>query len=286
LGAETLKQIPDNQRDKLFVATDPEKLKMRKLLLLLLVAIFISQSSNSQGLKEGSKDYTPDWRTLPGDYMTWYTYTYYNIRLSRDFIGLDADSVIIDKAAFLNQLLTAKVFTFKIGTKADYDVYKLYPLSSKDESIKSVIKEMAATEIEHYKMEGKEMPAFSFTDVNGVSYSNESTKGKLVVLKCWFIACVACVKEFPELNKLVNSYKGNENVLFVSMAMDGKDELVRFLKTRKFKYAVVPGMKDFMSIDLNITQYPTHLLIDKDGKIVKVVNRVEDLLPFLERTSK
>jgi hypothetical protein len=129
LGAETLKQIPDNQRDKLFVATDPEKLKMRKLLLLLLVAIFISQSSNSQGLKEGSKDYTPDWRTLPGDYMTWYTYTYYNIRLytytyynirlSRDFIGLDADSVIIDKAAFLNQLLTAKVFAFKIGTKAD-----------------------------------------------------------------------------------------------------------------------------------------------------------------------
>jgi hypothetical protein len=45
-------------------------------------------------------------------------------------------------------------------------------------------------------------------------------------------------------------------------------------------------MKDFMSIDLNITQYPTHLLIDQGGKIVKVVNRVEDLLPFLERTSK
>jgi hypothetical protein len=34
---------------------------------------------------------------------------------------------------------------------------------------------------------------------------------------------------------------------------------------------------------LNITEYPTHLLIDKNGKILKVVNRINDLIPFLKR---
>lgn len=259
---------------------------MRKLLFLLLLAIPFSQNSCSQDIKRLDKDNTSDWRTLPDDYMTWYTYTYYNIRLSQDFIGLDVDSAIIDKPAFLNKLLTNKVFAFKIGTKAGNDVYKLYPLTSKDESIKATIKEMASTEMQHYKMEGTEMPAFNFTDINGSNYDNSSTKGKLIVLKCWYIGCVACVKEFPELNKLVNNYKDNDNILFISLAFDKKDELVKFLKIKKFKYAVVPEMKNFMSSDLSITQYPTHLLVDKTGKIIKIVNRIEDIVPFLDKASK
>jgi len=259
---------------------------MRKLLFLLLFAIPFSQYSFSQDIKGLDKDQTSDWRTLTDDYMTWYTYTYYNIHLSQDFVGLDVDSAIIDKTAFLNKLLTDKVFAFKIGTKADNDVYKLYPLTSKDESIKATIKEMASTEMQHYKMEGTQIPAFNFTDLNGIKHDSASTKGKLIVLKCWFIGCVACVKEFPELNKLVNNYKGNDNILFISLAIDKKEELTKFLKTKKFKYAVVPEMKNFMSNELDITQYPTHLLVDKTGKIVKIVNRIDELVPFLEKASK
>ena len=259
---------------------------MRKLLFSFPLTISISQYLSSQDIKGLDKDHISDWRTLPDDFMTWYTYSYYNIRLSQDFIGLDVDSVVIEKPAFLNKLLTDKVFAFKIGTKADNDVYKLYPLTSKVESIRATIKEMASTEIQHYKMEGREIPDFNFTDINGINYDSASTKGKLIVLKCWFIGCVACVKEFPELNNLVNNYKDNGNILFLSLAIDKKDELVKFLKTKKFKYAVVPEMKNFMSSDLSITQYPTHLLIGKTGKIIKVVNRIEDLVPFLEKASK
>lgn len=206
--------------------------------------------------------------------------------MSQDFIGLDLNSGIIDKKAFLNRLLTDKVFAFKLGSKAKNDIYKLYPLSSKDENIKATIKKMALTEIQHYKMESTQIPPFNFTDINGIRYDRASTKGKLMVLKCWFIGCVACIKEFPELNKLVNNYKDNKNILFISLAIDQKEELTKFLKTKKFKYAVVPEMKNFMSNQLKITQYPTHLLIDKTGKIVKIVNRIDELIPFLEKASK
>ena len=37
-----------------------------------------------------------------------------------------------------------------------------------------------------------------------------------------------------------------------------------------------------MTKKLNITQYPTHLLIDRNGKIRKVVNRIDELVPFLK----
>ena len=259
---------------------------MRKLLFLLLLAIPFSQYSCSQDTKGSDKDQASDWRALTKDFMTWYNYTYYNIHLSQDFIGLDTDSAIIDKPTFLNKLLTDKVFAFKIGTKANNDIYKLYTLNSNDESIKETIKGMVSTEIQHYKMEGTQIPTFSFTDIDGTNYDNTSTKGKLIVLKCWFIHCVACVKEFPELNKLVDNYKDNHNILFISLAMDKKEDLIKFLKTKKFKYATVPDMKDFISNDLTITQYPTHLLIDKVGKVVKITNRIEELIPFLAKASK
>jgi cytochrome oxidase Cu insertion factor (SCO1/SenC/PrrC family) len=37
---------------------------------------------------------------------------------------------------------------------------------------------------------------FSFKDLNGILITNESMKGKIVVIKCWYIHCAACIKEF------------------------------------------------------------------------------------------
>ena len=42
-------------------------------------------------------------------------------------------------------------------------------------------------------------------------------------------------------------------------------------------------MKDFMQGPLNVSAYPTHILLDRAGKIVKVVNRIDELKPFIEK---
>lgn len=272
---------------------------MKNFYLLLLIAIIHFQfSCNSvetkrnftkdNTIKSGASDsvsdqtFTTDWETLTKDFMTWYNYTYYNVRLSQDFIGLDIDSIKIDKATFLNKLMAENVVAFKTKILQGQSVYQLFKFNSNDESIKATIKQMASTEIAHFKMEGIEIPEFNFTDLNGKEYNKSSTKGNIVILKCWFIHCVACVKEFPELNKLVDEYHGRNDILFVSLALDSKEDLLKFLETKNFKYATVPEMKNFMSNKLNITEYPTHLLIDRNGKIMKVVNRIDDLVPFLK----
>lgn len=230
-----------------------------------------------------NKVFPTDWKTLTKDFMTWYNYTYYNVRLSQEFIGLDIDSVKIGKTTFLNKLMTGNVVAFKIKILQGEPVYKLFKLNSNDESIKATVKQMAVTEMEHFKMEGIKIPKFNFTDLNGKTYDNSSTKGKIVVLKCWFIHCVACVKEFPELNTLVEDNSNRNDILFISLAIDSKQDLIKFLKTKQFNYAVIPEMKSYMVDKLDITAYPTHLLIDKGGKIVKIVNRIDDLIPFLKR---
>lgn len=239
----------------------------------------ISQFSNTVS----TQTFSTDLDTLTKDFLTWYNYTYNNVLLSEDFIGLDTDSQIIDKKTFLDKLTNENVVPFRTKIVNGQSVYQLFKLNSKDENIKTTIKQMASTEMAHYKMEGSQIPDFRFTDLNGKVYDKSSTKGKIVVLKCWFIHCVACVKEFPELNKLVDENQSRNDIVFISLAIDNKKDLQKFLNTKEFKYAVIPETENYMTGKLNISEYPTHFLIDKNGKILKVVNRIDELTPFLKK---
>ena len=269
--------------------------------ILLLVLVCCLFSCNSKDAKQTSKStknevfnsgendlvsnatFQVEQSTIIKDFDTWYHYTYLNVRLADDFIGLDIDSTIIDKSIFLTKLMSGDLVAFKVNTVKEKPVYKLSKLTSKDESIKSTIKQMATDEMEHLKAEGSQMPKYYFSGLNGKVYNNSSTKGKIVVLKCWFIHCVACVKEFPELNKLVDDNKDRNDILFISLAIDSKEDLGKFLKKKDFKYDVIPDMESFMTEKLKISAYPTHLLVDREGKIVKVANRVEFLVPLINK---
>jgi thiol-disulfide isomerase/thioredoxin len=91
-------------------------------------------------------------------------------------------------------------------------------------------------------------------------------KGKIIVINFWFIACKPCNMEMPELNKLVEKYKGSD-VEFLAIAIDDPSQLKSFLKKTDFDYRVLSiSQKDVAP--LNITGYPTHLILNRDGQIV------------------
>lgn len=238
-------------------------------------------SNGNEALMNEKFNIIPD--IILKDYTTWYNYTYDNVQLSQDFIGLDTDSTKINKTVFLNKLMTGKVVAFKIKLIQGEPVYKLYKLNSQNENIRSTIEQLASIEMKNYKMEGQQIPDFTFTDLNGNEYNTTSTKGKILLLKCWFIHCTACVLEFPDCNKLVDNYKDKNSVLFISLATDKTNDLKKFLNTKVFKYAVIPQMDSYMTNKLNVNMYPTHLLVDRTGKIIKVTNSVEELDSFIKR---
>lgn len=271
---------------------------IKSLILGTLIFTSACNKSNKQTQKKAkielkSKNYVTkpediSYDTKPEDilkdFMTWYDYDYYNIRLAQDFIALDTNSTVLNKTQILNKLLTGNFFAIKTALKDSIPTYKLFKLNNKDSAITSTIMQSASSEISNYKMEGKKLPDFNFTDLNGVVYNRANTKGKILILKCWFIHCVACVKEFPELNQLVKDYRQDKNVIFLSLASDNKNDLINFLKKKQFNYAVIPNSDMYMKQSLGVQSYPTHLFVDENGKIQKVVNNVDDLIAFMRKS--
>lgn len=217
------------------------------------------------------------------NFNSWWIYTCQNINLSQDFIALAPNSKPLSNKIFLQLLTTGDFYPVKITLTNDLPSYKLYSLDTSAKDIQNTIIQLASEKLFNYNMEGNKLPVYHFEDIAGNKYNNENTRGKIIVLKCWFIHCVPCVKEFPELNKLVDNYKNRKDILFVSLAFDNKQDLTNFLKTHKFNYAVVPNQQIFMTDTLNINTFPTHIVIGKDGKIKKAVNNYNDLLPALKK---
>jgi len=253
---------------------------MKKYILLALFAALLITISCSRKAGYGSSNV--DFESIKKSQSLWWTYHNRNIILSSNFIALDNSSNRISKELFLKNLTTGDFIALKLMS-TDSVYYKLYRLDKKsDKSIPDVIKSISDEAYKNFRMEGRVFPKFNFHDLNGVEYTNENTKGKIVVLKCWFIACAPCVAEFPRLNELVEKYNNRTDIVFISLAFDATKDLGSFLLKKPFRYAVVPDQKQFMFYDLDIKSYPTHIIIDRNGIIRKVVTIADEMIVALE----
>lgn len=210
---------------------------------------------------------------LTKDFDTWYRYTYYNVPLSRDFKARDVKGQVVPKKAFLRQLATGQVLALHTGNEHKQPVYQLYTYTGKQRQIRQVSQQFAEEELRYVDREGKLLPAFHFTDLQGKTYTPATTHGKVLVLKCWFIGCVACVKEFPAVNAL-GRYQTNKDVLFISLANDEAAKLRGFLRHKPLNYAVIPASRAYTQQKLQVLGYPTHLVVGRDGKIAHITNSV------------
>lgn len=201
-------------------------------------------------------------------------WAYYNqyIMLFKKFKAFDTDEKVITRINFLQKLSTGNYFPVALYGANDSLYYKLAALPPKaDEYISAYMRQFSKIQLAYCKLEDKPVPAFDFTDVNGKHYTQENTKGKIVLFKCWFINCVACVKEMPALNEIVNKYKNRNDILFISLAEDNKQKLQQFLSATKFDYATVPSQQNYITKKLNVAVYPTHFLINKKGILVQAL---------------
>jgi peroxiredoxin len=207
-----------------------------------------------------------------------------HLRLAGDFTAYDNHLRPISKKEFLQGLTTGTYLPLRLSSPSETWTYKLYPLTGYEpKGIKEVIKQFANTYLAHYKMEGKKFPPFHYTDLNGKVYTPGNTKGKIIVLKSWFIHCQACNEEMPELNEVVNYYKNRKDILFISIAFDLKAKLVEFERKKAFRYAIVPVKESYIEKTLLTNEYPTHWIINKQGIIIKMVNEPAEMISALNR---
>jgi peroxiredoxin len=93
----------------------------------------------------------------------------------------------------------------------------------------------------------------------------------------------------PKLNELVDKFK-DKDVVFIAPTWDNEATLRTFLKEHPFKYHVVPNAGklaiDSSNDGAGHIVFPTHIVIDKNGKISAKLNgpqTLEDLSKAIER---
>ena len=261
---------------------------MKKILFVLVIIAFIfscKEKSNGQNTEDQSvsEKINAEFNLLESNYKDWWTYHENNISLTADFVALNEYSEKITKDQFLQALTTSKYIPQKLELAGNLNTYKLFKLSeSADKSIRNTIKSTSKVVYKRFKIEGTNFPKFSFTNLNGKEYNNDNTIGKRLIVKCWFINCKPCIAEFPELNQLVQGYEDREDYLFIALAIDSKEDLDKFLLKKVLKYETIPNQEEFMEKTLDVKQYPTHFVIDKNGMIEKVFSKSYELISYLK----
>src|SRR5882762_3725177 len=72
-----------------------------------------------------------------------------------------------------------------------------------------------------------------------------------------------------QLNQLVKTYE-SDPVAFLAFSFNEKSTIERFLAKNSFSYAQLPDARALIK-EMSINIYPTHIIVDKSGKIQEIV---------------
>jgi thiol-disulfide isomerase/thioredoxin len=116
---------------------------------------------------------------------------------------------------------------------------------------------------------GKPFPNFVAANEQD-KITNDSLKGKIVLINFWFEGCHPCLAEFGALNELAEKLKGNKDFAFISFTWDNQETIKRVKEQYKLQFKVFYS-KECSRLNLNLG-YPTTMILDRQGIIKYLVN--------------
>lgn len=199
--------------------------------------------------------------------------------LSGSYAYYDDKNNRISKKRFIKELTHGKHLPLNISTNK-HKKYKLFYFDQKiyEESSK-IIMNYSRIELNNLLMIGKKLPEFNFRDLDGNIYNNQLTKDKVFILKIWFIGCLQCVKEIPDMNEyLLLNPKSTFKV--VGLVLDDKKKISNFVKKNRVDFPTIPNAQFFINDQLKIKVFPTYIIV-RNNKIEKVYNSFAELKEYL-----
>ena len=119
---------------------------------------------------------------------------------------------------------------------------------------------------------GKTAPGFTYPDIEGTKVALADFKGKNVYIDVWATWCGPCRKEIPHLEELMETYQGNDNIVFASVSIDDDKEAWEKMVTkdemRGIQLIADEAWDSSICKDYMIRGIPRFILVDKEGNII------------------
>lgn len=118
--------------------------------------------------------------------------------------------------------------------------------------------------------EGQPAPRFSARTMAGEKFTNESLKGKIVLLQFWATWCKYCRAEQPLVDQLDKAFAAQGLVTLAVDVGEEKKTVKKYLEQNPRSCRIVLTSDTNLAAMFAANAYPIYVLIDRDGKIAGV----------------
>lgn len=216
----------------------------------------------------------PDNFMFSFDYLRWYERE--NLPGRNKSYGvqhLENMKKLFDSQEIINALATDYMQKYLPQAKADIEeVWQAFQQTTTD---KTAVEKLRP-QYEHYTrfLPGKLAPDFEMTGVDGKIYHLSDFRGKALYIDIWATWCGPCCMEIPYVEKLVEHYRDNTKIEFLSISLDSNqtawEEKLKADKPAWKQFICPDNFKSELANRYGIQGIPRFLFIDKEGKIISV----------------
>jgi thiol-disulfide isomerase/thioredoxin len=111
-------------------------------------------------------------------------------------------------------------------------------------------------------------PRFNARTIEGEKFTNDSIKGKVVLLEFWTTWCVYCAEEAPFVDKINREYGDKGLILLAVNVAESKKTVKKYLEQHPRTSRIVLTDDTNLAAMYQATVYPIYVVIDRDGNVV------------------
>ena len=110
-------------------------------------------------------------------------------------------------------------------------------------------------------------PRFNAKTMDGEKFTNESIKGKVVLLEFWTTWCPYCFTEAPFVDKINHEY-GDKGLLVLTINVgESKKSVKKYLEQHPRTTRIILTDDTNLAAMYEAVEYPIYVVIDKNGNI-------------------
>jgi thiol-disulfide isomerase/thioredoxin len=115
--------------------------------------------------------------------------------------------------------------------------------------------------------DGEPAPRFHAKTLTGESYSNQSIKGKVVLLEFWTTWCPYCKNEEALVDGLDHEFADKGLLVLAIDVAESKKKVKQYLQQNPRSCRIVLTEDTNLAAMYQATTYPIYVVIDRDGNI-------------------